>query len=255
MSYLSKRIFLTFLIFLGINISFIYAQVLQRDTIRPPRKEVEIIRFDDDSYRGKSNKKPKAPRHIIKTAPFAFIMGYMPVFYEYRMKDWLTLQAGVGVNFKPVTYDVMDLVAAESCTDDVCPNYYDFSIRKIKTGALLSVAPRLYFGSDAPEGGYVSPEFRVYARRSDATNVNSGLPGVETIDKEHYRVQDFMVHYGYQTLYPKLTVDWSVGVGLRTVSGVFQKEFYELYYYSESVKQSVGPFFRASVGLRIGFQL
>ena len=255
MSYLSKRIFLFFLIFFGLNISFICAQTLQRDTIRPPRKEVEVIRFDDDSYRGKSSKKPKAPQHIIKTAPFAFIMGYMPVFYEYRLKDWLTVQGGLGVNFKPVTYDFLDVVAAETCEDDICPNYYDFKIRKIKTGAVLSVAPRLYFSSDAPEGGYVSPEFRVYARRSDVTNFNSGQPGVNPVDKEHYRVQDFMVNYGYQTLYPKLTVEWSLGVGIRTVSGVFQREVNDLYYYSEAAKQSIGPFFRANVGLRIGFQL
>lgn len=235
---------------LAIGIFLGATAVVAQNPKKNPEKDVEIIRFGEEPRKGKS-KKPKVSKHIVKTAPFAFVMGYQPFFYEYRIGEAFTMQAGAGIIFKPSMYDVLDFAAGADCYDEDCPTYYDYKYRKIKPGLMLSLSPRFYFAGDAPEGGFIAPEIRTYFRRSTAEDVYlSEIP-----DEENYRLTDVMVHYGNQTLFPRMTVEWTVGAGIRMASGTFQKVYYEPLYYSESVKQSLGPYFRASVGLRIGFQL
>lgn len=238
------------------------AQVLRRDTIEP-KKQVEVIRFGDDDE--PSDKSSVRGLGIIKTAPLTFILGYVPVFYEREVADWLGIQAGAGITFKPAVSNIQSELYGEifqnNCDGVDCGNYYDYSYRKGKIGYLFSLSPRLYFGSDGLEESYIAPELRYYRRRSDAQrpDPNSSFELVrleDEYDAESYSFTDFMVHYGWQALYPKLSLDISVGVGIRKINGnwqeVYQDEFG--FYYSETPEHSESRF-RFDVGLRVGFQL
>lgn len=238
------------------------AQVLKRDTIEP-KKQVEVIRFTDDSDGRKS--KGISGQGIIKTAPLSFLLGYLPVFYEREITDWLGLQGGVGITFKPAISNIQSELYSEIFSNDCygydCNNYYDFSYRKAKAGYLVAFAPRLYFSSDGLEGSYIAPEVRLYSRSSKAQRAdpNSYLELVrleDEYDDETIRFTDLMVQYGYQVLYPKLSLDISTGIGIRKVSGSWQTISQNNFgYYKSEVTSRKENRFRIDVGLRIGFQL
>lgn len=254
-------------LFTGISLCFllqpeIKAQVLKRDTIEP-QKQVEVIRFSDDSDGRKT--KGVSGQDIIKTAPLSFLLGYFPVFYERELADWLGLQGGVGITFKPAVSNIQSGLYSEffpdNCDGYDCGNYYDYSYRKAKIGYMLALSPRLYFSSDGLDGSYLAPEVRLYSRRSEAQRPDPDnsyelvrLAG--QYDSEKIRFTDLMVHYGWQSLYPRLSVDLSIGVGVRRISGawqtVYQDNFGFFYSTTEAKKESR---FRFDVGLRVGFQL
>lgn len=237
------------------------AQILKRDTIAP-KKSVEVIRFGDDEPEEKA---PHDKLGIIKTAPLTFIIGYLPFFYEREVTDWLGVQGGVGLTFKPAVSNLLSEFYSEiyetDCSTGDCGNYFDYSYRKGKVGLLLSLSPRLYFDNDGLEGSYLAPEIRVYNRRSSAQKPDPSVQYnierlTDSFDEEKIRYTDLMVHYGWQTLYPNLTLELSVGVGIRKISGewqVLQQNDFG-YYYSETPKQSESKF-HFNIGMRIGFQL
>ena len=214
--------FTRFILALLISISASFcltAQVLHRDTI-PPQKQVEVIHFGADEGND-AEKNSTLRRGIVKIAPLSFVLGYFPVFYEYEIKDWLSLQGGVGLTFKPPVSDLQTQIFDElnsDCTD--CDNYRDYSYRKGGIGYLLALSPRLYFSSDGMDGSYIAPEVRLYQRNSQAQKPDRSstfdlvrLPN--DYDDEHLRFTDLMVNFGWQALYPKLAIDWSVGLGMR----------------------------------------
>ena len=238
------------------------AQVLKRDTI-VPQKQVEVIHFSDDSEGRKS--KRVSGQDIVKTAPLSFLLGYFPVFYEREFADWLGLQAGAGITFKPAVSTIQSELYSElfagDCSGYDCSNYYDYSYRKAKTGYMLAFSPRLYFSSDGLDGSYIAPEVRLYSRSSAAQRPQPGnnyelVRLTDQFDAEKIRFTDLMVHYGWQELYPRLSLDISVGVGVRKISGHWQVIYQDNlgYYYSETPERSESRF-RFDVGLRIGFQL
>lgn len=238
------------------------AQVLKRDTIEP-KKQVEVIRFgDDDDNDGRKRSSPTG-QNIIKTAPLSFILGYFPVFYEREVTDWLGIQAGAGLTFKPAISSIQSEFYNEfgDCEGEDCGNYFDYSYRKGKIGYLLALSPRLYFSSDGLDGSYIAPEIRLYQRKSEAQRPDPSNPYElvrleDEFDEESIRFTDLMMHFGWQTLYPNLTLDLSVGLGVRKIKGTWQAVYQDDfgYYYSETPERDESRF-RFDVGLRVGFQL
>jgi hypothetical protein len=263
MHYSTKKTLMIVMLFMFLGMHALSAQSTRRDTIQPPKKQVEVIRFgDDDGGRSGKGKHKKKSNGIIKTAPLSFILGYVPVLYEYKINDWLSLQGGTGITFKPSVSGLYAIID-EECADGNCGNNLDYSYRKSKLGTMLAFAPRLYFGSDAPEESYIAPEIRMYFRRTNAQAIDPAsqyeiIRLNDQYDKESIRFTDFMVNYGNQTLYPSLTIDWSIGVGLRKISGKIQQTYYNEttgFYFSQLDKASNPYAFRLDIGLRIGFQL
>lgn len=87
---------------------------------------------------------------------------------------------------------------------------------------MFSIQPRFYFDSDAPDGNFLGLTFDNY-------RYNYSVPGIigsannfkqNGADKSEYdNISDFMVHFGRQTIYDKLTFEYTTSIGLRNVSG------------------------------------
>lgn len=252
-------IFPSFLIIFVCSAPSLYGQILQKDTL-PPKNQVEVIRFSDS---GSDN--PPAPKYagnIVKVAPLAFMYGYFPLFYEREITNWLGIQAAAGVTFRPFLADTeLFKEFYVNAFDCECGNYRDYSYRDAKLGFLMGVSPRLYIKSEGLEGTYFAPEVRWYSWRTKAQKpapdynlTNARLSGIYDEEKIHFT--DVMVHCGWQTLYPRLSLDWSVGVGLRYVSGTWQSIYNGTSgeSLSHAIEQSDKQF-RFDVGLRLGFQI
>jgi hypothetical protein len=240
-----------------ISIENVSAQVLQRDTTAKVKEGIEIIRFSEDQKEDSKKKSSNVSTSIIKIAPIAFIAGYFPVFVERELNDWLSIQVGMGVTFKSAADDIF------SNWSDVLEGtdtYTDYSYRATNLGFLLSVSPRLYFDSEGLEGGYLAPEMRlssrnIKAQKPDPSNVDLSRIDNE-YDKEKNNYFDLMVHYGRQTLYPKLTLDWSIGVGIRNVNSTTQiVDRNNAGIWTSTLEKSANSLFHAQIGLRVGFQL
>jgi hypothetical protein len=197
-------------------------------------KDVEIIDFGDDSK--VKNKQDDFHGIIIKTSPTTFIAGRQSIEIEKQVKDFLSLQIGVGVTFKSLL-DFSTLQeelypdANTFCEStlwgnyDVCDYYLDRTIRKNRVGPLVSFSPRLFFESDGFEGFYVAPVLRWSANRYQVQKVAEGetfLTRVADVQDEYERNLDLVVHYGGQSLYPQLTYEWFVGAGVRLTNALRQ---------------------------------
>ncbi len=254
---LLMQVIFAFFIF-AISQSGLVAQVLQRDTTSKPKREVEIIQFGDNAGGGRSKQGQPSSKYIVKVAPLAFVAGYFPVFLEREYLDWLSLQAGVGITFKSVINELLSDFGSSIYEDS--GSYIDYSYRKATPGILLSFAPRLYFESDGFEGGYLSPEIRFNTQNTKAQKPNPSSIDLMRLngeyDPESYKHLDLMIHYGQQTLYPKLTLDWSFGLGIRSVNSKVQTVFQNNgNTWTSSFEESSYNSFRVQLGLRLGFQL
>ena len=87
---------------------------------------------------------------------------------------------------------------------------------------MFSIQPRFYFDSEAPDGSFLGLSFDTY-------RYNYSIPGLKGTadnytqtgpDKSEYdNVTDFMVHFGTQSIYDKLTLEYTTSIGIRNVKG------------------------------------
>lgn len=235
---------------------------------KKPNKDVEVINFGDSESTSKENKVYHGL--ILKTSPVSFIFGRQPIELEKELKDYMSLQAGVGVTFEPLWAGYEDLVneindevdgyyESDQWAIDEPDVYSDYSIRKGKPGFLVSLSPRLFFESDGFEGMYIAPVLRYSAQNYEVQKVQEGLPYIQRIDdvqKEHVKNFDLLVHYGGQNLYPKLTFEWFIGGGIRFRNNLRQDVGYDGFQASgNGEREFKDKKFRLEAGIRVGFQL
>ena len=91
---------------------------------------------------------------------------------------------------------------------------------------MFTIQPRLYFESDAPDGAYLGVSYDFYKynfktpkMRYDSFSQNYNQRG-GTLTKEHENISDLMATFGYHDVYDHLSVDYSIGMGIRNVRGV-----------------------------------
>ena len=237
---------------------------------KKPKSDVEVINFGDDADDGK--KEDKAYKGLIlKTSPTAFIFGRQPFELEKEIKDYLSLQVGIGVTFEPLYAGYDELLAeireetdgySESTQwdQDETDYYSDFSIRTGKVGPMLSLSPRLFFDSDGYEGYYIAPVFRYSAQNFEVQKILEGESSIirtpNDTQKESVKNTDILVHWGGQTLYPKLTLEWFIGGGIRLRNNTRQDVGFDLSTGSGNGERTFNDKrLRLEVGLRVGFQL
>ncbi len=211
---------------------FAFAQSDSKDT-------VIRITLDNSKYE-KHKKKASTEQNIIKFSPLGFLSGSFPIYYERVVNDFFTVQTGLG--FTSRNY-VRSLIQQASDNSNLNINYpwdpiepisdlseksYNFQYRSTMPGFMFSVQPRLYFENDAPDGVYMGVSYDFYRYNFNT----SGMRRVDTIDnrkvtqrggplkKEFENISDFMVTFGYHDVYDRLSVDYSIGMGIRNVSGI-----------------------------------
>jgi len=249
---------------LFIGISFISAA--QQDT-------TIIVNLPHKKY-DKNHKKPSSELNTIKIAPLGFISGIFPVYYERVINDFFTVQGGVGITSRNYIRNTFQSIDDNSIT----PNYpwgtnngsiYDLSDaalnigpRKANLGFLLSVQPRIYFESDAPEESFMGISYDFY-------RYNFSIPGMVynptageyqylgAAKKEHENISDAMVWFGYQNVMDRISIEYSAGLGIRNVKGT-------KYYFAEDnstgtnvIIEGFAPYkqtlFNFNLGIRVGY--
>jgi len=236
-----------------------------------PKKETKI----DDNYN--PGVKVNGKKNVIKFAPLSFISGNFPLMYERRIGKFFSVQLAAGATHRNYSRSVFATISDPKINYpyDLAYNFYDrtdmiydFNTRDAKLGYSFSVQPKLYFNNKAPEGAYLSMSYDFY-------RYNFAIPGIVrdsigganpiisyrhkgAIKKEHENISDMMVYFGYQDFYDQLTVDYVIGIGIRSVVG--SKYYYltdetnypvvNTYEGNASYKQSTANF---NIGVRIGY--
>jgi hypothetical protein len=238
---------------------------------KKPNKDVEVINFGDENDDAKKEEKAYLGL-ILKTSPTAFIFGRQPIELEKEINEYLSLQAGVGVTFEPLWTSFEDILAelresgdgycdSPQWAYDECDYYNDYTIREGKVGFMASVSPRLFFDSDGYEGMYIAPVLRYSTQKFEVQKIREGVNYIERIpsdvQEESVKNFDLLVHYGGQSLYPKLSVEWFIGAGIRFRDNFRQDVGYQGTFQlsangSRSFKDKK---FRLESGIRVGFQL
>jgi len=240
------------------------------------RKDSTVVIIFNDNSNGDEKKKSTGEDNIVKIAPLGFINGTFPIYFERRINDFFTVQGGVGLTSRNYMRSwIRQAANVDFGTDneykdmvypwdpslglyDEADRTFDFTHRKANLGFMVSVQPRLYFESDAPDGAFLGLSF-------DYGRYNFSIPGMVyntntfswehkgATKKEYENLSDFMVYWGYQSIFDKLTVEYTTGLGFRSVKG-------EKYAFNSSgttptegfatYKQST---FNFNIGIKVGY--
>lgn len=202
-------------------------------------------------------------KHSIKIEPFEALWGYFPVYYEYALNHRLGLQAGAGPTFKPLAHkfqaNMYSLVYSGDCGGFDCTNYYDYSYRENVPGYMFLLSPRLYFPGGGLKGSYVGPEFDFIqkfsrAQKPDADIAHNLVRLEDAYDDEDILFFDMLINVGFQKRYSRLLIDYSLGIGLRTIRGRWQVIRQDGWgYYTSSTPYQHYNQLHFDFGLRIGF--
>lgn len=250
--------------FIILSVSNINAQKKKKD------RDFEVIEFGEEGG-NKQNYREGYGNLIIKTSPTSFILGNQPFEVEKYMTDYLSLQAGIGITFAPlIGEEYNDIIAAideegqrycesDQWTQDFCDDYQDYDVRRYKPGFLISGSARLYFDNDAMDGSYFGFLLRYSTVNLEVQDV-IGIGNVERIEdqwlSESIKRFDIVGHYGYQTVYDKLTAEYFLGLGARFRNESRQDVGFSASNLAQSAFRSIKETgLRVEAGLRIGFQL
>lgn len=207
-------------------LSPVYAQ-----TKKQTKDSSVVIVFSESKSASTKKHKGSGETNVVKIAPLGFISGTFPLLYERRMTDFLTVQVGGGLTNKNYIRAGMkeadeEVEYSDSPFDE---SYYDeaealyhFKYRKPKTGFMYTVEPRIYFESEAPEGSYLGIAYNFAKYKFAIPALVASPEGYEhkgTPVKEYENITDLMVHFGWQNLYDRISLEYSTAIGLRKVSG------------------------------------
>ena len=218
-----KRILLTSLL-ITINAYIVIGQdtvIFRKDVKETPRK-----------------KRPADDQNIVKLAPLAFISGNIPVYFEREITPWFGMQVGVGITSKNYVRDIFSgaelskpEILETKWNDGSIDTYADESIgtenknRKYKSGFFVAAEPRIFFESEGLEGTFIGLSYSRGKYNSTSKKVKAGASVngdpvfTNSTVAEFENISDLMVTFGSQTIYDRITLEYSTGVGLRKING------------------------------------
>ena len=230
-----------------------------------------VVIFNENKNAGwQSNHKKTGEENIVKIAPLGFISGTYPILFERVITDFFTIQVGAGVTGKNyfrggiqksnkglnITYPWDD----NGNYNDAADPLFEFKNRKASIGYMFTIQPRLYFDSEAPDGSFIGVSYDYYDYKLSIPGLVPGSAGnfshKGSSKTESEKINDIMVHFGYQTIYDRLTIEYTTSIGLRNVKGTKYVASYD--YNSSSInyegyasyKQNI---FNFGVGIKVGY--
>jgi hypothetical protein len=233
--------------------------------ISQTRKKVDsstVIIFNEGGTQT-SKKKRSSESNIIKIAPLGFLSGTFPLLYERRFTDFFSIQVAGGLTARNyVRNAILKETAIEykypwndSYTDQAAPAY-DMEHHKAKMGFMASVQPRIYFASEGLDGSFLGLSFDYYRYNFEIPRL-TGSGGSYTHNgspqSEYENIKDFMVHFGYQTLYDNISLEYTTAIGLRSTTGSKYAAGYngsQLIEGFATYKQSALNF---NIGIKVGY--
>ena len=200
----------------------------------------ETVYFSKDSTRKSTTKKKgSSENNIIKLAPLAFIGGIVPVYFERSINETFSIQIGAGITLKNYIGDAIrgandnqnsnvTTTKWSDGTSDTYTNENDITKnKKSKIGYFVAIEPRVYFASEGLDGGFMGLSFsrakynstsQKIDTRSIISSGNGGRLTNETFNGSE-NITDVLVNFGTQTLYDRISLEYSAGIGLRKIKG------------------------------------
>lgn len=194
-----------------------------------------VIVFNQSNYNETSRKKATGETNILKIAPFGFASGTFPVLYERRIADFFSIQASGGLTFRNYARQIIqgergddftltDASGAVNDKFDEAEQIYHFDYRQPKMGYMFGLQPRFYFESDALDGSFMGLAINRYRYNFQVPGMTPDGRGNYTqtgpLQQEHENIMDYMVCWGIQHVYDRLTLEYTSEVGIRNVKGV-----------------------------------
>lgn len=201
--------------------------------------KTQIITFETKDYSGKSES-DNPGKNSLTIGVLSWFNGYIPVHYERRLTNFLSVQVGGGITMRSYGNDFGQLVhedgresnffnSGNSALTDVTDKYESYLYRKTRPGYYLSVSPRVYFSDNVMDGFTLAPmleykQFRYAAQLADvkATDASAyeegDVPRVSEIFGESMKCLDFTMNVGghYQSD-NHMVLAWNVGFGIRNL--------------------------------------
>lgn len=226
----------------------------------------QIITFENSKKSSKQREVEEIKRSVSVglLSPFS---GYLPFYYEQRLTDFLSIQAGAGVTFRSYMNDFGMMIWNDGKSDDggygdVEDQYYHYKYRKASLGYYFSLSPKIYYTDDCMDGFYIAPSFewkfyRYKAQLADETvpgayvDDDRDLPRIDDVMKENMNCFDVTLKIGEHYESKKnVIIGWSLGAGIRKISGTRLNVYTEddgtgTYYYrnGENKLDGVRPYF------------
>ncbi len=208
----------------------------------------ETVYFKTDkgnSSKRKKKEKVSSELNIIKIAPLSFIGGNLPIYYERSITPTFALQVGVGITMKNYINNILSEKdnggnggnnypsKVINWQDGTLNTYSDQSDntnlelnRKSKTGYLFAIEPKIYFENEGLEGTFISFAFNTAKYNNTVNKIKTGTSTssnavlTSSTFEGYEKVSNFLVNYGNQTLYDHISLEYSVGIGLKKVSAL-----------------------------------
>lgn len=189
----------------------------------------------------KKNNKGSTEKNIVKLSPLSFLWGQVPVSYEREINSFFSVEVGVGIttqNFlrgwaKGIREDndfndgdiIWNAPGNENTENILDP--YQYKKRKAQIGYFITAQPRIYIESEGMDGSYIgfSVSYLHFGNKHEKLIPNSSLSNDMKFSnesvKEHEKFTDFMVNFGSQSLFDRISLDYSVGLGLRNINSKY----------------------------------
>lgn len=200
----------------------------------------DTVYFTKNNSYGNTAKKNKhsAELNIIKISPLSFLSGFVPVYYERELNSFLSIQVGAGITTRNYVKGWFNNVGDEDNfnqgeTQWAAPGNegnsnqldpYNYTNRKPVIGFCFSVQPRIYFESEGMDGSFIGISYDYYHYANNQKLIVPG-PGngngspmfSSSTFKEYEKFSDISAYFGTQTLYDRIALEYSLGVGLRNI--------------------------------------
>lgn len=194
----------------------------------------QTVYFTKDTSSVKKKHHRSSETNIVKIAPLSFLFGLVPVFYERRISDIFSVQVGAGITIKNYMKEITDdLELGKADEEDFTYNWNngqgsvtnfgsDDSKNTYKTGTFFSIQPRIYFEGEAMDGWYMGLSYENTTYKFGSPTIVTGVSYsnpvafTSTYSKDYNKYSDIAVHFGGQSIYDRLSLEYSFGIAIRS---------------------------------------
>lgn len=205
------------------------------------------VRYSPSSSSNMGNMYYSRYHHAIKISPAALVAGDIPISYEHKVSDYITVEAGLGIT----TYNVTeDLIRGYSIRGD------GETVSKVGYSALFNTK---FFpeGNSFQDGYYIAFNLNLRNYAQDFTTLDNF--GTDTTVSEFFRWADIGFTTGLQSRpSEKMIIDWYIGAGIRQKNRSISDQFFDVdsgtYEYKLEEKTSVAPALLGGVKISLLFR-
>lgn len=185
--------------------------------------------------------------HAIKISPAALIAGDIPISYEHKISDYLTIEAGLGITTYNLTEDLIHGYSTRSNGE---------TVSKVSYSSLFNTK---FFpeGNSFQDGYYIA--FNLNLRNFTQNFVTQNSFGIDTTIKESFRWADVGFTTGLHSRpSEKMILDWYIGAGIRQKNRLTSDLFFDpnsgIHQYIRDEKISVVPALLGGVKISLLFR-